>query len=176
MFWALMAKMQVAYPESSCEASYPCGISFGAGTSSPVPVGAPRKLILCVSSRHGSRAADYSIAASDAALSVALFHVWGTPLVLPMHSTASSFGPLMEVDDSDQFDTKGMRHYNIQENCICEAIHEFHEVRVDHVAGVMKPANSFTKEFRSDEVFCSLCNLFLSPHHLDGSVWASPRC
>jgi len=52
-----------------------------------------------------------------------------------------------------------MQHYNIRENCVHKAIHEFKDVTVDHVAGITNPADIFTKEFKSDEVNRSIRDL-----------------
>ena len=41
--------------------------------------------------------------------------------------------------------TKGMRHYNIRENAIREAIHEFKEITVLHIGGKVNPSDLLTK-------------------------------
>ena len=62
---------------------------------------------------------------------------------------------------SNSTSSKGMRHVNIRENCIREAIHEHNEVAVVHIAGASNPADIFTKEFKSDAIFRTLRGLFL---------------
>jgi hypothetical protein len=66
------------------------------------------------------------------------------------------------VNWSKTTSTKGMRHVNIQENVIREAIHQFHEVDVLHIAGTANPADIFTKEFKSDETFRVVRDVLLS--------------
>jgi hypothetical protein len=66
------------------------------------------------------------------------------------------------VDWSRSFSTKGMRHLNIRENAVCEAQH-LQEVSICHFSGKCNPAEIFTKEFKSDSTFCSICDLFLFP-------------
>jgi hypothetical protein len=58
--------------------------------------------------------------------------------------------------------TRGMRHVNIQENVVREAIHQFKEIEVFHVAGPANPADIFTKEFKSDHTFRDIRNILLS--------------
>jgi hypothetical protein len=57
---------------------------------------------------------------------------------------------------------KGMRHLNIRENAIREAIQEFDEIDVQHIGGVSNPADLFTKEHKSDSIFISLRDSFMS--------------
>jgi len=38
-----------------------------------------------------------------------------------------------------------MRHVNIRENCVREAIHIFNEVNVAHIAGASNPADIFVQ-------------------------------
>ena len=57
----------------------PSGISFGAGTSSPIPDGAPKKPVLQIGNHHGSRDTEYFLAASGTASLVALPHMLGNP-------------------------------------------------------------------------------------------------
>ena len=66
------------------------------------------------------------------------------------------------VDWSNSSSTKGMRHVNIRENAIREAIHEFNEITVSHIPGQSNPADIFTKEFKSDVTFRALRGLLLS--------------
>ena len=63
------------------------------------------------------------------------------------------------IDWSNSFSTKGMRHVNIRENAIREAIHEFKEITISHIPGTCNPSDIFTKEFKSDVVFRSLRGL-----------------
>jgi hypothetical protein len=55
-----------------------------------------------------------------------------------------------------------MHHVSIRENAVCEAIPEFYEITVSHIPGQNNPANIFTKEFKSDVIFCTLWSLLLS--------------
>jgi len=58
------------------------------------------------------------------------------------------------VDWANTTSNKNMQHFNIQENSACESIHEFNEVWVEHIKGILNhPSDLFTKEFKSDEVF-----------------------
>ena len=71
------------------------------------------------------------------------------------------------VNWSNTSSTKGMRHVNIRENAVREAIHEFNEVSVSHIPGPCNPSDIFTKEFKSDVTFRSLRGLLLfSPTHI----------
>ena len=71
------------------------------------------------------------------------------------------------VNWSNSSSTKGMRHVNIRENAVREAIHVFHEISVSHIPGLCNPSDIFTKEFKSDAIFCSLRGLLLfSPTHI----------
>jgi hypothetical protein len=71
------------------------------------------------------------------------------------------------VNWSNTTSTKGMRHVNIRENAVREAIHEFKEVSVSHIPGSCNPSDIFTKEFKSDAIFRSLRGLLLfSPNHI----------
>jgi hypothetical protein len=50
-----------------------------------------------------------------------------------------------------------MRHVNIQESTIREAIHEHNKVAVPHIlGGKVNPLDLFTKEHKSDELLCSI--------------------
>ena len=66
------------------------------------------------------------------------------------------------VNWSNTSSTKGMRHVNIRENAVREAIHEFNEVAVLHIPGAHNPSDIFTKEFKSDAIFRTLRGLLLS--------------
>jgi hypothetical protein len=65
------------------------------------------------------------------------------------------------VNWSNTSSTKGMRHVNIRENAVREAIHEFNEVTVSHIPGAQNPSDIFTKEFKSDAIFRQLRGLLL---------------
>jgi hypothetical protein len=65
------------------------------------------------------------------------------------------------VDGSHTCSTKGLRHLNIRENCVCESI-LLNEVSVNHIAGASNPADLFSKEFKSDALFRTLRGLFIS--------------
>ena len=72
------------------------------------------------------------------------------------------------MDWSNTSNMNGVQHYTIWENCVWEAIHEHHEVAVDHIGDTANPADLFTKEFKANEVYCLLCDLVVSPCMDDG--------
>ena len=57
---------------------------------------------------------------------------------------------------------KAMRHVNIRESCVREAIHVFKEVQVDHIEGKRNMADIFTKEHKSDETFLDIRDCLMS--------------
>jgi hypothetical protein len=57
--------------------------------------------------------------------------------------------------------TKGMRHVNIRENCVREAIHEFHEIQISHIPGKHNPSDIFTKEHKDVSTFIALRDTLL---------------
>ena len=71
---------------------------------------------------------------------------------------------------SNTFSTKGMRHYNIRENAVREAVHEFNEISVSHIGGKMNPSDILTKEHKSEEVFWLLRDSFMS-RRSSGGCW-----
>jgi hypothetical protein len=73
------------------------------------------------------------------------------------------------VDWCNACSTKGMRHYNIRENAVREAVNEFFEVKVCHIGGKQNPADIFTKEFKDAKTFLDLRSLLIvrsSGHHV----------
>jgi hypothetical protein len=67
------------------------------------------------------------------------------------------------VNWSNSTSHKAMRHVNIRENVVREeSIQEFHEITVKHISGKTNPADIFTKEHKSDEIFRSLRDSFMS--------------
>ena len=66
--------------------------------------------------------------------------------------------------------TKGMRHYNIRENAVREALHKYNEITVLHIGGKVNPADILTKEHKSDEIFRSLRDSFMS-RRSSGGCW-----
>jgi len=75
------------------------------------------------------------------------------------------------VNWSNTSSNKGMRHVNIRENAIREAIHEFKEINISHIPGTCNPSDIFTKEFKSDVVFRSLRGLLLfSPTNILSNI------
>ena len=58
--------------------------------------------------------------------------------------------------------TKGMRHYNIRENTVQEAINKHKEVSVHHVGGKTNPGDLLTKEHKSPDVLRSLRDSVMS--------------
>ena len=83
-------------------------------------------------------------------------------LLHPSHPTPIYNDNKGAIDWSHSFSTQGMRHLNIRENAAREA-QLLHEVSISHVAGTCNPADIFTKEFKSDAVFCALRDLLLFP-------------
>jgi hypothetical protein len=69
------------------------------------------------------------------------------------------------VNWSKTTSTKGMRHVNIQENIVREAIHSFRDIGISHIPGPCNPADIFTKEFKSDETFRQVRGVLLSYSH-----------
>jgi hypothetical protein len=65
---------------------------------------------------------------------------------------------------------KGMRHVNIRENAVREAVHEHGEVSILHVSGKTNPADLFTKEHKSGDVFRSIRDSFMS-RRSSGGCW-----
>jgi hypothetical protein len=66
------------------------------------------------------------------------------------------------VDWCKTTSTKGMRHVNIRENCVREAIHEFHEIQIFHLPGKHNPSDIFTKEIKDVATFVALRATLLS--------------
>jgi len=64
------------------------------------------------------------------------------------------------VDWSHTCSTKGFCHLNIRENCVRESI-LLNKVSVNHIAAASNPADLFSKEFKSDALFCTLRGLLL---------------
>jgi hypothetical protein len=77
---------------------------------------------------------------------------------------------------SNSTSTKGMRHYNIRENVVREAINEYNEVSVHHVGGKTNPADLLTKEHKSSEIFRSLRDSFMSRRSSGGCWHSSTDC
>ena len=65
------------------------------------------------------------------------------------------------VDWCKTTSTKGMRHVNIRENCVREAVHEFHEVQIFHIPGKHNPSDIFTKEHKDVTAFLTLRDTLL---------------
>ena len=80
------------------------------------------------------------------------------------------------IDWANASSMKGMRHANIRENCVHEAVHEFHEITVLHIGRRMNPADLFMKDHKLDEIFHSLHDLVVSPACLDGGCWEPLVC
>ena len=59
------------------------------------------------------------------------------------------------VDWSQSMSTKRLRHYNIRENCVREAVIE-KEAIILHIPGPQNPGDIMTKEHKSDTVYCDL--------------------
>jgi hypothetical protein len=79
------------------------------------------------------------------------------------------------VNWSNSSSMKGMPHVNIRENAVREAIHEYHEITVTHIPGPCNPSDIFTKEFKSDVVFRTLCGLLLFSPTQILSTFDAPR-
>jgi len=63
---------------------------------------------------------------------------------------------------SNSTSNKAMRHVNIRENAVREAIHKHKEVTVQHIGGKVNPSDLFTKEHKSDEIYRSIRDSFMS--------------
>ena len=63
-----------------------------------------------------------------------------------------------------------MRHYNIHENAVQEAINKHKEVSIHHVSGKINPSDSLTKEHKSPDIFRSLQDSFMSHHSFGGCL------
>ena len=59
------------------------------------------------------------------------------------------------IDWSHSMSTKRLRHYNIRENCVREAILE-KEILVIHIPTPRNPGAIMTKEHKCDKVYCEL--------------------
>jgi hypothetical protein len=66
------------------------------------------------------------------------------------------------VDWCKTTSTKGMRHVNIRENCVREALHEFNEIHIGHIPGPHNPSDIFTKEIKDVSSFLTLRDTLLS--------------
>ena len=62
------------------------------------------------------------------------------------------------IDWSASMSNKKMRHYNIRENCVREAI-KFKEILVSHIPGPLNPGDIMTKEHKSDDHFRDIRDL-----------------
>jgi hypothetical protein len=69
---------------------------------------------------------------------------------------------------------KGMRWVNIRENSIREAIHEHKKINVQHIGGKANPADLFTKGHKSDELFRTIRDSFMSQRS-SGGCWIPPK-
>jgi hypothetical protein len=63
---------------------------------------------------------------------------------------------------SNSTSNKAMRHANIRESAVREAVHKHKEVTVQHIGGEVNPSNLFTKEHKSDEILRSIWDSFMS--------------
>ena len=57
---------------------------------------------------------------------------------------------------------KKLRHMNIREFAVREAVQEFHEVDPRHMSGKLNPSDIFTKEHKSDQIFRELRDSFMT--------------
>jgi hypothetical protein len=60
---------------------------------------------------------------------------------------------LAAVNWSNNTSHKAMRHVNIRESAIREAVHDLKQITVQHIGGKINPFDLFTKEHKSDEIF-----------------------
>ena len=67
------------------------------------------------------------------------------------------------IDLSKSISTKGRKHLNLRENCICKPI-IFGEVTVSHIAGDINIADLFTRELWDGAHFLILWGAFMIPH------------
>jgi Reverse transcriptase (RNA-dependent DNA polymerase) len=91
-----------------------------------------------------------------------LRHVLSDLSLLDSRPTTIFNDNMAAVNWSNTTSHKAMRHVNIRENAIREAIHEFQEISVLHIGGKVNPADLFTKEHKSDEIFRSIRDSFMS--------------
>jgi hypothetical protein len=63
---------------------------------------------------------------------------------------------------SNSTSNKAMQHVNIRENAVCEAVHEHKEVTIQHICSKVNPSNIFTKEHKSNEIYRSIRDSFMS--------------
>jgi Reverse transcriptase (RNA-dependent DNA polymerase) len=66
------------------------------------------------------------------------------------------------VNWSNNTSHKAMRHVNIRENAIREAIHEYNEITVKHIGGKVNPSDLFTKEHKLADTFRTIRDSFMS--------------
>ena len=66
------------------------------------------------------------------------------------------------VDWSKSTTTKGMKHVNLRDNCVREAV-SLKELLVSHIAGKINPADLFTKELRDGSHFRRVRDSFMCP-------------
>ena len=64
------------------------------------------------------------------------------------------------TDWGHSMSTKRMRHYNIPENCVREAI-LFQEIFFSHIADPLKPGDIMTKEYKNDEKYRDLRDIIV---------------
>jgi hypothetical protein len=63
---------------------------------------------------------------------------------------------------SNSTSNKAMRHVNIRENAVRKAVHEHKEVTIQHIGNKVNPSDLFTKEHKSDEIYRSIWDSFMS--------------
>jgi hypothetical protein len=63
---------------------------------------------------------------------------------------------------SNSTSNKAMHHVNIRENAAREAVHKHKEVTIKHIGSKVNPSNLFSKEHKSDEIYRSIRDSFMS--------------
>lgn len=82
--------------------------------------------------------------------------------LLPSGPTTIYNDNMAAVQWSNSTSTKGMRHVNIRENAVREAIQEFNEVEVLHIDGKVNISDILTKEHKSADTYLSIRDSFMS--------------
>ena len=62
------------------------------------------------------------------------------------------------IDWAHTLSNKRMRHFNIRENCVREAV-LYKEILFNHIPGKLNPGDLMTKEHKSDEIFLDIRDL-----------------
>jgi hypothetical protein len=122
--------------------------------------------------RTSRSSCEAEILATDAATKAVQYlrHVM-TDLGLPdrLHPTPLYNDNQGCIDWAHTMSTKRLRHFNIRENAVRDAILLL-DIVLSHIAGVRNPSDLFTKEHRDFAHFLSLVSCFLSLRDLPASM------